>query len=76
MTITDNQSKRIQFLRGLAIIAVVFIHNTPSGLMQVWCRPSLNFSVGCFLFLSGMLSSAKRWHPWKRIAKVAMPYAI
>lgn len=43
---TDNKSYRIQVLRGLAIIAVVLIHNTPSGLAQVWCRPFINFSVG------------------------------
>lgn len=73
---TDNKSYRIQVLRGLAIIAVVLIHNTPSGLAQVWCRPFINFSVGLFLFLSGMLSSAERLNPKKRIMKVVIPYII
>lgn len=73
---TDNKSYRIQVLRGLAITAVVLIHNTPSGLAQVWCRPFINFSVGLFLFLSGMLSSAERWNPKKRILKIAIPYVI
>lgn len=63
------ESKKIQILRGLAIIAVVFIHNTPGGLAQVFCRPFLNFSVGLFLFLSGMLSDAGRYDPGKRLKK-------
>lgn len=73
---TAEQSQRIQVLRGLAIIAVVFIHNTPGGLYQVFCRPFLNFSVGLFLFLSGMLSNSEHWNPWKRIKKVLIPYVI
>lgn len=36
MQITNNKSYNIQVLRGLAIVAVVFIHNTPAGWMQVW----------------------------------------
>ena len=74
--ITDSKSYKIQVLRGLSIVAVVFIHNTPPGLAQVWCRPFLNFSVGMFIFLSGMLSSAYRWKPRKRILKVAIPYVL
>lgn len=31
MKLTAKQSRDIQILRGLAIIAVVFIHNTPGG---------------------------------------------
>lgn len=60
----------------MAIAAVVLIHNTPPGIWQVWCRPFVNWSVGLFLFLSGMLSSADRWSPRKRIAKVLIPYAL
>ena len=30
--ISESKSYRIQVLRGLAIIAVVFIHNTPVGM--------------------------------------------
>ena len=58
-SINDNKSAKIQALRGLAIIAVVFIHTTPGGMAQVVCRPFLNIAVGLFLFLSGMLSDAK-----------------
>lgn len=50
MEMTSDKSYKIQMLRGLAIIAVVFIHNTPSGLAQVYFRTFLNFSVGLFLF--------------------------
>ena len=76
MVITKKKSYAIQLLRGLAIIAVVFIHNTPIGFSQVIFRPFLNFSVGLFLFLSGMLSNAGSWKPWKRIKKVLIPYLI
>lgn len=74
--ISDNKSHKIQALRGLSIIAVVFIHNTPAGTAQIWCRPFFNFSVGMFLFLSGMLSCAKNWNPLKRIMKICIPYFI
>lgn len=76
MKLTDTQSKKVQMLRGVAIIAVVFIHNTPIGLAQVFLRPFLNFSVGLFLFFSGMLSSATQWNPRKRITKVVIPYIL
>lgn len=72
----NKKNEHIQMLRGLAIIAVVLIHNTPSGLAQVFCRPFINFSVGLFLFLSGMLSDAEKWRPWKRIKKVIIPYIL
>jgi len=76
MNLSEKTSNKIQVLRGLAIIAVVFIHNTPGGLAQVWCRPFINFSVGLFLFLSGLLSSVEKWNPKKRIIKVIIPYFI
>lgn len=76
MKVTESESYKIQVLRGLAIIAVVFIHNTPSGTAQIWCRPFLNFSVGLFLFLSGMLSNMEKWNPKKRIIKIIIPYII
>ena len=62
--------------QGIAIIGVVFIHNTPGGLVQVFCKPFLNFSVGLFLFLSGMLSNVEKWNPNSRIVKVVIPYII
>ena len=74
--LSEKQSNKIQVLRGLAIIAVVLIHNTPIGLAQVYCRPFINFSVALFLFLSGMLSNSERWNPKKRIFKVIIPYFI
>lgn len=76
MQITEKQSENIQVLRGLAILAVVFIHNTPVGIAQVYIRPFLNFAVGLFLFLSAFLSNANSWHPKKRILKVIIPYII
>lgn len=72
----NTRSYAIQMLRGLAIIAVVFIHNTPGGVLTVLCRPFLNFAVGLFLFLSGMLSNSKKVNVKKRIVKVIVPYAI
>ncbi len=76
MKLTKNQSVLIQILRGIAILAVVIIHCTPMGLMQVFVRPFVNFSVGMFLFLSGLLSNREKWNPLKRILKVLIPYAI
>lgn len=43
---------------------------------QVWYRPFMNFSVGLFLFLSGLLSNAEKWSPKKRLMKVLIPYLI
>lgn len=76
MSLTHTQSRHIQILRGLAIIAVVFIHNAPIGLSQVFIRPFLNFCVGTFLFLSGFLSDRNSWNPKKRLVKVLIPYII
>ena len=76
MTLTPRQSYTIQIIRGICIIAVVMTHSGPLGLPLVFYRPIINFAVGVFLFLSGLLSSAERWHPLKRITKVIIPYAI
>ena len=76
MKLTKEECYKVQIIRGLAILAVVFIHNTPGGKWSVVCRPFLNFSVGMFLFLSGILSSAQRWNPKKRIVKVIIPYIL
>ncbi len=70
------QQSKIQLVRGIAILAVVLIHTLPVGMIQVFVRPFINFAVPCFLFLSGMLSNANRWHPWKRIKKILIPYVI
>ena len=74
--ITSEKSYKIQICRGVAILAVVFVHNTPLGLCQLFCRPFINFGVAVFLFLSGTLSSIERWNPKKRIKKVIIPYLI
>lgn len=73
---TPVQQNKIQLVRGIAIIAVVLIHSLPDGLIQVFVRPFINFAVPCFLFLSGLLSHADHWHPWKRIKKILIPYVI
>ena len=76
IAVNEQKSVKIQTLRGLAIIAVVFIHVTPLGMAQVICRPFLNFAVGVFLFLSGLLSDVDKWNPFKRIIKILVPYVI
>lgn len=74
--LTSEHSFKIQMLRGIAIIAVVFIHNAPGGGIQIIVRPFLNFGVGVFLFLSGLLSDLEHWNPIKRIKKVMIPFLI
>lgn len=36
----------------------------------------MNFGVGLFLFLSGILSNIEQWNPRKRITKVLIPYLL
>lgn len=74
-SLTDQNSYNIQVLRGLAIISVCLIHCTPEGLLSVFCRPFLNFSVELFLFLSGLLSNNKT-NALKRVKKVIVPFFI
>ncbi len=70
----------VQIFRALAIIAVVFIHTTPVGVCQVFCRPFINFCVATFLFLSGYLTpiTSNNWGSFynKRIIRVIIPYII
>ena len=73
--LTNLKSYKIQVIRGIAIVGVVFIHNT-GGVYQAVCRPFLNFAVATFLFLSGMLSDADKWNPKKRIKKILIPYIL
>lgn len=73
-------NKKIQILRGFAIIAVVFIHSIMSGLPEVIIRPFLNYAVALFLFLSGYLTKidipdVKNFYK-KRTIRVVLPYCI
>ena len=73
-------STDIQFFRAIAIIAVVMIHTTPAGEMQVICKPFINFAVATFIFLSGYLTKADNdnWLAFyrRRITRVLVPYFI
>lgn len=78
--INDITSKRIQVLRGLAIIAVVIIHSNANGIISVIDRPFVNFAVAIFIFISGYLtklsySDIRNFYK-KRIVKVGMPYIV
>lgn len=76
MQLNDKKSSAVNLLRGIAITAVVLIHTAPGGEALLWIRPFINFPVGLFLFLSGMLSSGDAPHIRKRILKVSIPYVI
>jgi surface polysaccharide O-acyltransferase-like enzyme len=75
-----QKNNTIQLIRALAIIAVVMIHTTPSGMYQVFCRPFINYAVATFLFLSGFLTKIDNdnWISFykKRIKRVLIPYLI
>lgn len=75
-----NRNNKIQLLRGLAIIAIVFIHSCPRGTTQILVRPFLNFGVALFLFLSGYLTQIRDGDLFpfykKRILRVLIPYII
>ena len=78
--IEGAKNNRIQFLRGLAIIAVVLIHTCPSGMWQVFFRPFVNFAVAMFIFLSGYLTKTENenWLHFirKRCFRVLIPYIV
>ncbi len=80
MIIIKEKNQKIQILRAIAIIAVVMIHTCPSGELQVYIRPFINFAVALFLFLSGYLTSidTSDWKTFykKRIIRVLIPYII
>ena len=75
-----QKNNTIQLIRALAIIAVVMIHMTPSGMYQVFCRPFINYAVATFLFLSGFLTKIDNdnWISFykKRIKRVLIPFLI
>lgn len=73
-------NSKIQLLRGLAIFAVVLIHNNGEGLIAVLNRPFINYAVAMFIFLSGYLTNQdikdyKKFY-FKRIIRVLIPYVI
>ena len=74
------KDRNIQVFRAIAIIAVVMIHTTPAGEMQVICKPFINFAVATFIFLSGYLTKADNdnWLAFyrRRIIRVLVPYFI
>lgn len=80
ITSTANKSRHIQFLRGLAILAVVLIHSNIPDLPRVLIRPFINFAVALFIFLSGYLTQTKITNLGsfyrKRLLRVLVPYAI
>lgn len=76
----QDKNLKIQILRAIAIIAVVLIHTSPNGIMQVIVRPFINFAVATFIFLSGYLTDVskiniKEFYK-KRISRVIIPYTI
>ena len=73
-------NKKIQVLRGLAIIAVVIIHTYLHGLAGIAIRTLVNYAVALFLFCSGWLTKTsyldvKKFYK-KRLTRVLIPYAI
>lgn len=74
MNINSLQSNRIQVIRGIAIIAVICIHCIHGEALAITIRPFLNFSVGMFLFISGILTDKKRSNLIARIKRLIIPY--
>lgn len=76
------KDKKIQLLRGIAIIAVVAIHTVQGGDISVIIRPFINFAVAMFIFLSGYLTKIENENLTigifnkKRIFRVMIPYII
>lgn len=71
-----KKNAKIQVVRGLCCIAVVSIHCLPEGSIKYLIKPLLNFCVGVYLFLSGMLTLRNDWNPKRRILKVILPYIL
>ncbi len=78
-------NQRAQFIRALAIIAVVAIHTPAPAPYVVFIRPFLNPAVALFLFLSAYLTISHASHGLqtgygdmvrKRFSRLLPPYAI
>lgn len=78
--LSNENSRRIQALREIAIIAVVMIHTYPHDLFGVYFRAFINFVVAMFIFLSGYLTKLD-YGSWKefyarRLKHVIIPYVF
>ncbi|MCP9612488.1 acyltransferase [Coprobacter sp. LH1063] len=62
-------------MKGLAIIAVLFIHTGGDGTVDIACRQLYNFPVALFFFLSGYFIKDERLDI-KGIKHILIPYAI
>lgn len=76
-----HRDEYLQLLRGCAITAIVIIHTLPESTATIVVRPFLNWGVGLFLFLSGLLTprskvgNLKSFYG-KRIHKILIPYLV
>ena len=81
MSITKEQGKKIQILRGWAILAVVAAHVLFGSPYELYINGWVNFCVGCFLFLSGFfigeehMTSLKGFYQ-KRMLRILIPYTF
>ena len=78
--LSNEKSRRIQALRGVAILAVVMIHTYPHDLFGVYFRALINFAVAMFIFLSGYLTKLEcgNWKEFyaRRLKRVVIPYVF
>ncbi len=81
MSITKAQGKKVQELRGVAILAVVAAHVLFGSPYELYINATANFAVGTFLFLSGFfigeehMESLKGFYQ-KRMLRILIPYTI
>ncbi|MCR5545830.1 MAG: acyltransferase [Lachnospiraceae bacterium] len=81
MSITKDQGEKIQIMRGLCIVAVVFIHVCFGSAYDLYISALGNYCVGSFLFLSGFFTYEKRVFPVgkfykKRGLRILVPYLL
>ncbi len=75
----EISARKIQIVRALCIISIVFIHSTVFTSYTSYVRLFINFNVGTFLFLSGYLTKLKDSYGStikKRLFRVIVPYLI
>lgn len=75
-----TRNERIQIVRAICIFSVVLIHAVYLHPYEIYIRPFINFSVGGFLFLSGLLTVQGKYS-WKelyqkRLTRIIVPYVI